>query len=136
MESFGIVPLNEENGEWLVFLILHRNGRHWGFPKGKSHANESPKEAAQRELKEETGLEIVRFLSEEPISESYHFRYKGRMVRKTVHYFAAIVQGDVKLQVEEIQEGKWVPLKEAANFLTFAEAKDICARVMRENDFQ
>ncbi|HSX03642.1 MAG TPA: NUDIX domain-containing protein [Rhabdochlamydiaceae bacterium] len=129
-ESFGIVPLKEEQGIWMVFLILHKQGRHWGFPKGKRQGDEDAKTSAIRELKEETNLDIVRFLQETPFIESYLFRSKGKKILKTVHYFPAVVSGDLKLQEEEIRDGKWLPLKEAHQQLTFKEARSICDHII------
>lgn len=129
-ESFGIVPLKEENGIWYVFLILHKQGRHWGFPKGRGEQGEDPKTSAIRELKEETNLDIVRFIQETPFIENYLFRKRGKKTLKTVHYFPALVSGELYLQPEEIRDGKWVPLKEAHLHLTFKEARSICDHVI------
>jgi bis(5'-nucleosidyl)-tetraphosphatase len=76
IESFGIVPFLKEEGGWKVLLILHREGNHWGFPKGKANPGETPLEAATRELKEETGLSVIQILREEPLAEQYQFRRK------------------------------------------------------------
>ncbi|MGH2611992.1 MAG: bis(5'-nucleosyl)-tetraphosphatase [Rhabdochlamydiaceae bacterium] len=124
--SFGIIPLQKVDEIWRVLLILHKGGRHWAFPKGRSNPGETPVESAKRELKEETGLTVEKFLQEEPLTERYEFRRKGESVIKTVQYFPAIVSGEVRLQPEEIQDAKWVLLKEAVRHLTFREAKDMC----------
>ena len=49
--SFGVIPLMKDNAAWQVFLILHKSGNHWGFPKGHASGNETPQETATRELK-------------------------------------------------------------------------------------
>ncbi|MCI0381933.1 MAG: NUDIX domain-containing protein [Chlamydiae bacterium] len=130
-ESFGVVPLKQEKGEWFVFIILHKQGRHWGFPKGKKDPGEEPKETASRELNEETGMKIVRFLKEIPFVESYQFHREGKRVSKTVHYFPAVVEGEANLQQKEIRAGKWVRLKESLTHLTFREAQVVCEQVMQ-----
>jgi bis(5'-nucleosidyl)-tetraphosphatase len=130
-ESFGIIPLSQKDGVWLVFLILHAKGNHWSFPKGHAHEGESPKEVAVRELKEETSLEVVRLLQETPLIEAYQFRKKYETVLKTVYYFPAIVSGTVRLQGEEIRDGKWIPLSEAEKQLSFKEARSLCKQVIQ-----
>ncbi len=110
-ESFGVIPLSRERGRWEVFLIQHRRGRYWGFPKGHAEEGETPQEAAFRELKEETNLEFVRYLQTEPLLEQYHFMAEGRRIFKQVLYYIAEVQGTVKLQEQEIQNGIWVPIR-------------------------
>lgn len=129
-ESFGIIPLKQEDGAWQILLILHQGGRHWAFPKGHGNPGETPIESAIRELKEETGLDIDRLLQQEPLTERYQFRRKREIVVKTVHYFPAVVQGDLKLQEEEIRDAKWVPLNDSANQMTFREAKEMCNKMV------
>lgn len=128
--SFGIIPLKKEKNQWYVLLILHKGGRHWAFPKGRSDPGETPLESARRELKEETGLTIKELLQEEPLTEQYKFRRKGSIVVKTVQYFPALVEGEVCLQPEEIQDSKWVLLKEADQHLTFRAARQMCQMVI------
>lgn len=129
-ESFGIIPLKQDKEGWKVFLILHLQGNHWGFPKGRKNEGEEAKEAAMRELKEETGLKLDSFLQETPFIEHYHFRRKGNKILKIVYYFPALVSGEYKLQPEEIREGRWLLLKEAPDLLTFKGAKTICDEVL------
>ena len=130
--SFGIIPLQQVEGVWRVLLILHKGGRHWAFPKGRSNPGETPLESAKRELKEETGLNVEKLLQEEPLPERYEFRRRGEIVIKTVQYFPAIVSGEVQLQPEEIQDSKWVLLKEAVRHLTFRESKEMCRILVRQ----
>ena len=128
-ESFGIIPLRHTGDEWTVFIILHKHGNHWGFPKGKGDHGEHPLESAKRELKEETGLTVEKLLQEEPISEEYTFYRHSKKVQKNVHYFPAIVSGALLLQPEEIRDGKWLPFQEAQEQLTFEEAKKVCRKI-------
>jgi 8-oxo-dGTP pyrophosphatase MutT (NUDIX family) len=130
-ESFGIIPLKKEGEEWKVFLILHKGGKHWGFPKGHLDAGESPLDAAKRELFEETGLQVIEFLRQIPFVEQYQFRTKKQLISKKVHYYPAVVSGDVQFQPEEIQDGKWMTFKDALATLTFKEGKEICNHVVR-----
>src|SRR3989304_7180649 len=130
INSFGVVPLRQEKGQWQVLLILHKEGNHWGFPKGKCNAKESPFDAAKRELFEETGLMIVRLLQEEPFFEQYRFRRRHQIISKTVSYFPAVVRGELKLQPEEIRDGKWFTFQEALPKLTFQEARNILHAVI------
>jgi len=125
IESFGIVPFKNENGIWKVLLILHREGNHWGFPKGKANPQETALESATRELKEETGLDVVEVLRPNPLIEQYQFRRKKQFVIKTVQYFPARVDGHLQLQEEEIRDARWLTIQEAMQQLSFKEARHI-----------
>jgi bis(5'-nucleosidyl)-tetraphosphatase len=130
-ESFGIIPLRKtEGGFWEVFLIQHNKGHYWGFPKGHAEEDEMPIETAFRELKEETNLDPVDCLRNDPFVEQYQFTIKGERVSKRVSYFAAEVTGNVILQSIEIQNGMWVPLDQAIEMITHAEGKSILSQVV------
>lgn len=124
--SYGIIPLQEDGGQWLVLLIKHRNGDHWAFPKGKPEKDETTFETAQRELFEETGLQVVEFVTKIPYLEHYSFLRRGITIKKKVEYYSARVQGEIRLQIKEIKDSIWVPLNEAKTTVTFSEAKRIC----------
>jgi len=128
-ESFGIIPLRHEQGRWEVFLIQLKHGRYWGFPKGHADPDETPQQTALRELKEETNLELVRYLQEEPLTEHYHFSQEGRRISKRVYYFVAEVKGTVILQKKEVQNGVWVPFPQAIDKATHPEGKAILTEV-------
>lgn len=128
-ESFGIIPLRKYEGSWEVFLIQHNRGHYWGFPKGHAEKGETPLEAALRELKEETNLDLVECLKNEPFIENYQFMVKGERVAKKVSYFAAEVSGTVVLQSQEIQDGIWIPFSESIEKITHAEGRVILGHV-------
>jgi 8-oxo-dGTP pyrophosphatase MutT (NUDIX family) len=131
VESFGIVPFLNEKGTWKVLLILHREGNHWGFPKGKANPGETSLQAAKRELQEETGLLVEKVLRENPLIEQYQFRRKRDFIVKMVHYFPAFVSGELKIQPEEIRDAKWLTIPEAMQQLTFREARHILQEFIR-----
>lgn len=128
-ESFGVIPLSKKKGYWEVFLIQHHRSGYWGFPKGHAEKGETPQEAALRELKEETNLELVALLQEDPLKEQYTFVLNRRKVFKQVLYFIAEVQGKVILQQGEIHDGIWLPFPEAIARVTHQEGKTLLTLV-------
>lgn len=129
--SFGIIPLSKmpsagegsvgKEGEpaWHLLLLRHRSGGHWSFPKGHVEAGESPEATAQRELLEETGLNIVRLLSPEVIWDEYEFIRGDSLIEKKVGYFLAEVSGQLCLQDSEISEAVWLTPPQARQRATF-----------------
>ncbi len=128
-ESFGIIPLSKKKDQWEVFLIQHRSGGYWGFPKGHAEPNETPFQAASRELKEETNLDCAKLLWEKPLHEEYWFQFEGKRVFKTVRYFIAEVKGVIKLQKGEINSGIWLGFPQAIEKVTHQEGKAILKQV-------
>lgn len=128
-ESFGVIPLSKEKGHWEVFVIQHHRSGYWGFPKGHAEPNETAQEAAFRELKEETNLELIELLQKEPLKEQYTFILNRRRVFKQVLYFIAIVGGEIKLQKGEIHDGTWLPFPQAIDRVTHQEGKTLLTLV-------
>ncbi|MEM9016482.1 MAG: NUDIX hydrolase [Verrucomicrobiota bacterium] len=55
--AIGIVPIDKEGNTWLVGQYRYTlNSYEWEIPEGGCPEGENPLEAAQRELREETGL--------------------------------------------------------------------------------
>jgi 8-oxo-dGTP pyrophosphatase MutT (NUDIX family) len=127
--SYGIIPLQKSVDGWKVLLIQqHQN--YWTFPKGHPENDETPIDSAKRELKEETGLDVMEILYDEPVKENYIFTAKQSKIHKTVIYFLALVDGTISLQHDEILGAKWVKLSEASLSITFPEAKAVCQQVV------
>lgn len=54
--SYGVLIVNEQG----QLLLAHATGqKHWDIPKGGAEAGESAREAAIREVREETGIELA-----------------------------------------------------------------------------
>lgn len=124
--SYGIIPLRKHEGKWQALLVRHGKG-HWSFPKGHPEEGEEPRQAAARELEEETGLKITSFIDLIPTqNERYQFHHHSILIDKTVVYFAAEVEGTIALQEEEISDFRWLDLKAASAFATFPQAQHLC----------
>ena len=121
VKAFGIIPLREGK----TLLVKHQKG-HWAFPKGHPNPGEIPKETAKRELQEETGLFVVRFLG-----KKFHEHYSFGTTDKSVTYFLAEVAGELVLQKEEIADGRWMSFEEAASLATFDACKQICKELIK-----
>ena len=64
-KSCGVLVLRQQEEELYVVLLRHRFGGHWSFPKGHVEAGESERQTALREVREETGVQRLRPVTEE-----------------------------------------------------------------------
>jgi 8-oxo-dGTP pyrophosphatase MutT (NUDIX family) len=117
--SAGGVVVRQQAGELKVLLIKDRYGR-WTWPKGHIEQGESPAEAALREITEETGLQGVEIL-EEVGRQEYYFSIEGAKIFKAVHIFLARapVEGELKIQQEEIDDARWFSASSAAETIEY-----------------
>ncbi|NGX49585.1 MAG: putative mutator protein MutT4 [Candidatus Anoxychlamydiales bacterium] len=124
-ESYGTIALKKENGIWYTYLIQNKSGNHWGFPKGHANLSETKKQAALRELKEETNLDFLKFLSEKPLIEQYSILRDSKKTLKKVYYYLIEATGDAKIQSDEILDGKWIEISKAKDQITYEASKGI-----------
>ena len=88
------------------------------LPKGHPDGSESAAEAAQREVREETGLEteLVERLGE----VKYWYVRGGERVMKIVAFFLFRYRsGSVENHDHEVEEALWIPLDEAPARLAY-----------------
>ncbi len=130
--SYGVIPVQGHGGCARFLLVLSRKG-HWAFPKGHADAGESDRQAALRELREETGISSISLLNWRKFEEHYEFVNKsGQPVRKTVVYYLGFLrqQPVVRLQAEEVADYRWCTAREAMQLITFEECRALFQEVL------
>jgi 8-oxo-dGTP pyrophosphatase MutT (NUDIX family) len=115
--SAGGVVVRDDDGQPFVAVVRVR-GEILALPKGHPFGDESPAEAARREVREETGLEAE--LVERLGDVRYHYLRGGKRVSKTVEFFLFRYRsGNVEDHDHEVEEALWIPLAEAPERLAY-----------------
>ena len=115
------------------FLFIYRNNK-WDLPKGGIEKKELIIEAAQREVKEETGLADLIVINK--IGETYHIFNKGKNFRlKRTYWFKmkSDYQGELFPQEEEgIISAEWINKKRIPEILknAYENIKEIVSKVI------
>jgi len=126
----GAVIFRRERGKIYYLLLNYASiGKvektYWGFSKGHIEKGEKEIDAIIREIKEETGIEDLKFLKGFKETERYFFRYEGKNIFKAVFYLVAESKTkEIKVSFEHLGY-KWLPFKEAFERLSFKNAKRI-----------
>jgi 8-oxo-dGTP pyrophosphatase MutT (NUDIX family) len=129
--SAGGVAYRQRAGQIEVALIAVGEKLRWQLPKGLVDQDESPEEAARREVREEAGIETEVVQPLERIEYWYYGTEAGARVRfhKFVHfYLLSYVAGEVQDHDAEVADARWVELAEAKELLAFASERRVLER--------
>ena len=99
----------------------------WSLPKGHIEENETPEQAALREVLEETGIESE--ISKSLGAIDFWFMAGGKRIHKTVHHFLfRETGGTLAPQITEVDEVAWFPLGRIIDQLAYPDEKKLIAR--------
>lgn len=115
----GIVFRKSKSGELEILLIADSKNR-WTIPKGHIEEGETPRQTAEREIQEETGLKKMAMLD---WLGKINFRYRraNTLVLMTTEIFLVEAQGDTdKIVPQEWMTGiQWFPTNEALDKIEY-----------------
>ncbi len=126
VNSAGGVIYRLKNNVPEFCVIVHSQGKIKSLPKGEIGENETPEEAAVREVYEETGLtgKIVEKIG--TIDYWFYSKESNAKVHKYVHYFLMeYLEGDIRDHDWEVEDVIWVPVDRAEEVLTFKNEREI-----------
>ncbi|MBE6841846.1 MAG: NUDIX domain-containing protein [Ruminococcus sp.] len=125
-KSCGGVVYRKSHGNLEILLIKHINSGHWSFPKGHIEANETEQETALREIKEETGIDVV---LDPSFRETVHYSPKKDTNKEVVYFLAKPKQFEIIPQEEEIADARWVEINHACTILTYENDRMVVGKV-------
>lgn len=97
-KSCGAIVFTKDNGD-IRYVIIESKEGFLGFPKGHVESNETELQTAQREVFEETGLN-VKFLENFQTEDSYLFNRNNETRIKKIVYFLAEYSNQTPLPQE------------------------------------
>ncbi len=115
-KSCGAIIFYKTKQNTKILLVKNNKGRYWSFPKGHVEYGENEQQTAIREIKEETGLDVVIFDGFREISEYCPF---GKIRKRVVFFLAQAFTDNVKIQEEEIDSYIWVDLQQARKLCSY-----------------
>lgn len=113
-KSCGAVLFRQDEGE-PAYLALHSVKGHWTLCKGHVEGNETERETAVREIREETGL-TVEFV--ENFRRVITYSPAPNVTKDVVFFLARVTGGMLTCQPEEVAEAEFLPYGQAAERLT------------------
>ena len=125
----GVVLRGDDVAVIVPRKLSPEGGKVLALPKGHPDPGESMVEAATREVREETGLEVE--LVEKLGDVRYWYQREGRRIFKIVSFYLfRYLSGDTADHDHEIEEARWMPLAEAAEALSFPGEREMAERAL------
>ncbi|MBI2667414.1 NUDIX domain-containing protein [Candidatus Woesearchaeota archaeon] len=139
-KSAGAIIYNLKNKK---FLLLFRKANEkykesWDFPRGLVE-EEDEKSTVEREILEETGIEVMKFIPKFREIISFFYRKDNELIKKEIiYYLIETIEEKVELSHEH-NDFKWLEFEEAIKLLTHKSSKDILKKAdefLKENSKQ
>jgi 8-oxo-dGTP diphosphatase len=131
VRSAGGVVLREGEDGLEALLIATHDSQRWSLPKGRIEPDEEPREAAIREVQEETGI-IAWVLRPLETVEYWFYANRQQRYHKFVEYFLMGYTGGVpRPQLSEVDAALWWPYAQALEKVSYANDRKLL-KVARE----
>jgi tRNA nucleotidyltransferase (CCA-adding enzyme) len=120
--SCGVI-IYQDNPDTRYLIVKSKANGHWGFPKGHIEEDETEIDAARREVKEETGLDVV---IHEDFKLSMEYMISQSAIRKEVILFLGTpTSTSVTIQESEIAMCKWATFTDTLKLFVYENQKEI-----------
>ena len=124
----GIVRKVEGQNQYIL-LIRKRKSPLWTLPKGHKENHESDQMTALREVKEETGYSCM--IEKKAGEIQFQYTKDGQNYSENVVYYLMKPEQDNHFfDNHEIEEIRWVDIKETMNYLFYQNEKDIIRKLI------
>ncbi len=118
--SGGIVFRRHEKSNDLEILLIQDAKNRWTIPKGHVEEGEGPKDTAEREIREETGLQEMKVMN---WLGKVNFRYRRNhtLVLMTMHIYLVQGLGNTnRLHPEDwLNDIQWLPATKAVDSIAY-----------------
>ena len=125
----GVVVRGDEVAVVVPHTLSPEGKKVLALPKGHPEPGESMVDAARRESREEAGVEgdLVEKLGD----VRYWYQCRGRRIFKAVSFYLfSYTRGDVSDHDHEIEEARWMSLREASTALSFPGEREMVVRAL------
>lgn len=113
-ESAGIILFYIKEKEPIFLLLKYPN--YWGFSKGIIEKNETPLEAAKRELEEETNIKNFNLIPSFKYEQEWFYRRDKNIIHKKAIFFLAETTEEEAQKIKissEHEDFSWISYNDA-----------------------
>jgi 8-oxo-dGTP pyrophosphatase MutT (NUDIX family) len=130
--SAGGVVLNEQN----EVIVVNQRGKFWSLPKGHIDPGETPLQAAEREIREESGASGLKYIQKLGRYERFKLgpnsgESDDMSEKKVITMFLFHAHHQLlKPEDPHNPEARWVPLEEVEALLSHPKDKEFFASIL------
>jgi len=135
-KSVGAVVFRQQ-GNTIMYLLLHYRSGHWDFPKGHMESGETEQETLMREVSEEAGLTDLEILPDFKAQVRYFYRAGAEekkerketgkfanVAKKVAYYLAETKTKNITISFEHIGF-EWLGYADALSRITYGNSKNV-----------
>ncbi len=126
-KAAGAVVYRQKDKEREYLLVQTLKNHDWRFPKGDLEGEESPEEAAEREVFEKVGLQ-PKFDFSFHQTETYLIG-EDRWKQEIIYPAEYIGPQEIKLDETKVKQYIWVTYEKGENLLQYPEVKNILREI-------
>lgn len=123
-KSAGAIVFRKENGK-IKYLLIQYGWGHWEFPRGMIEKGETLEETARREIKEEVGIEDVKFIPGFKEWIKFFFKLKEKNIMKIATFLLVETKTEEVKLSHEHKDYIWLDYERALEKLTFKNSKEV-----------
>ena len=130
-KSCGVLVLRRDESTNITYILMirHKAGGSRSFPKGHMEPGELESHTAEREVFEETGVQIR---IDSRFRETVHYSPMPGVTKEVVYFLTHTELTDIKPREGEIAEVEWVPIEEVEASLTHENDKYVFRAAMKK----
>ena len=121
-KSCGAIVYRKHHGNIELLLVQSQNCGHWSFPKGHVEEGETEEQTAIREIKEETGIDVILDTS---FRKVITYAPKKETTKDVIYFLAKATSYEYTPQEEEIARIKWVEINHAGEILSYDNVRQL-----------
>lgn len=117
-------------------LVVNQNGTSWSLPKGKLDPGENTRQAAAREIKEETGITQLNYVKQLGTYQRYQIAKDGsenkNELKNITMFLYTTPEMDLRPEDPHNPEARWVEIDEVVDLLTHPKDKHFFQSIVSE----